>query len=300
MTQRPVSAPGICVSEILQLQEMLACWGTPPLEEGTDNAFPPLQDDSSTCVRGTAAAAVANVLRGSSKSPSRLPAASELKGAGSPRKLGASGGCSSAAASARGGAAGKPKCRPDVVSAACGNAASGVYPSPSLSPSAPAPAAAADGSMIAADSGNCGGTGVRPGDGQQATTLGKHTGKEECGADRDASSAMTPPRCGPQKASRGGVTRPRSGVSTKSGACCFPPPLPRPVGGGGVVQEARAFAPAQHLAVLRALLDGGEEGAEGNLVGSDSESGEDDERVGGSGGGDAKHGGVPNGNGVHV
>lgn len=63
--------------------------------------------------------------------------------------------------------------------------------------------------------------------------------------------------------------------------CCFPPPLPRPTRGGGVVQEARAFAPAQHLAVLGALLRG--EGNDGAAE-SDSDS-EDESGVGRTGSG---------------
>lgn len=64
-------------------------------------------------------------------------------------------------------------------------------------------------------------------------------------------------------------------ASTNAGPCGFPPSLPRPVGGGGIVQEARAFAPTQHLAVLRALLD--EDEAEqacggGGSSGSESDS----------------------------
>lgn len=55
------------------------------------------------------------------------------------------------------------------------------------------------------------------------------------------------------------------GVSTSSslgaGDGCFPPPVPLPRPGGSILQQARAHAPAQHLAVLRALLDGGDDGA---------------------------------------
>lgn len=66
-------------------------------------------------------------------------------------------------------------------------------------------------------------------------------------------------------------------ASASAGPCEFPPSLPRPAGGGGVVQEARAFAPAQHLAVLRALLDedgsgGGWEGGGGGDGGDSSDS----------------------------
>eukprot|EP00903_Cladosiphon_okamuranus_P013971 g12992.t1 len=57
-----------------------------------------------------------------------------------------------------------------------------------------------------------------------------------------------------------------------AGASCFPPSVPRAAGAGGVVQEARAFAPAQHLAVLQALLNGDEEqGDRGFQSDSDSE-----------------------------
>ncbi|CAN0239054.1 unnamed protein product, partial [Ectocarpus fasciculatus] len=72
------------------------------------------------------------------------------------------------------------------------------------------------------------------------------------------------------------------------GTRCFPPPLPIPSGAGGV-------APAQHLAVLQALLNegGGEEGA--SYSDSDSEReelGQGDGKGGGSRAGRAVRGGV--------
>lgn len=70
------------------------------------------------------------------------------------------------------------------------------------------------------------------------------------------------------------------GVSSLDlGTHCFPPPLPRPT--LGVVQEARAFAPGQHLAVLQALLNG-EEGQGDQGFHSDSDSEREEET--GSGG----------------
>lgn len=67
------------------------------------------------------------------------------------------------------------------------------------------------------------------------------------------------------------------------GTRCFPPPLPSPA--VGVVQEARAFAPGQHLAVLQALLNG-EEGQGDKGFHSDSDS----EREEGADGGGAATG----------
>lgn len=82
---------------------------------------------------------------------------------------------------------------------------------------------------------------------------------------------------------------PGRGSDRQSGSSsCFPPPLPlpRPVrGGGNVLQQARAYAPAQHLAVLRALLAGGDgeeedaQDAEDAIVMSDSDSEDGSDRI---------------------
>lgn len=69
---------------------------------------------------------------------------------------------------------------------------------------------------------------------------------------------------------------------------CFPPPLPRPA--LGVVQEARAFAPSQHLAVLQALLNG-EQGQGDTDFDTDSDSEKEEETdSGGAAQGEGKQG----------
>lgn len=92
----------------------------------------------------------------------------------------------------------------------------------------------------------------------------------------------------------GGSTVGGWGSRSGGGGDCFPPPLPLPRpafgGGGNVVQQARAYAPAQHLATLRDLLaaggggDDGEEHGDGDVV-DGSDCSDDD-------GGDGSHGGI--------
>ena len=105
------------------------------------------------------------------------------------------------------------------------------------------------------------------------------------------------PPAGERRASAASESFASVSASSSEGFGCFPPPLlPRPAGGGGgcgggVLQEARACAPAQHLAVLRALLDGDEEEQRAAVAWSDSDSdgerdrnGEGQTGGGGSGG----------------
>lgn len=106
---------------------------------------------------------------------------------------------------------------------------------------------------------------------------------------------------------------PDFGVTSFGFGCFFPSPPPPPDargngggdrsvycdvtggyrGGGGVVQEARACAPAQHLANLRALLDGDEEEQLAAVAKGESSESEDDREAGGEG--TQKSGGGENG-----
>lgn len=114
-------------------------------------------------------------------------------------------------------------------------------------------------------------------------------------------------------AGRCASVEPDFGVTPFGFGCFFPSPPPPPdargngsgdssvyrdgtggyVGGGGVVQEARACAPAQHLANLRALLDGDEEEQLAAVARSESSDSEDDREAGGQG--TRKSGGGENG-----
>lgn len=136
------------------------------------------------------------------------------------------------------------------------------------------------------------GSSVSSGPSRKRSCTGSGSGNGEAAAggggyDHSVAPSRNPPHNNNSKSSSNinrNTYSPHNGASSAYlGASCFPLPLPRPAGACSVVQEARAFAPAQHLAVLQALLNGEEEQGDKDFH-SDSDSEREESSAGGGGG----------------